>query len=206
MGQNPIASIMQFLNPKGTLSSGRGDPQGSMYMSQRHGERYATAYNGNIGWAANQAAVTTSAGLATTYLGICLSNPAGSGKNLAVGKVAATINVAPAALTFIGLITGFAAGGVTVHTTPLTVQNGLVGQSAAALVGLADAACTLVGTPTWADFLVETPSATGVPLTAKWDYEGGLILPPGAYAAIGTSIAGPTSGFWGMIQWEENPV
>lgn len=188
------------------------DAQGALYETERHGYGYGTAYNGNSYWGANQTGVTTSAGLATTYVGLCLSNPAGSGKNLAIGKVSAYLTVAPAAVLGVGLIVGYSAAGVVTHTTALSVYSDLIGATAAAPngtnvgtpVGLVDGACTIVGTPLWYQRLgVGLVSAN---LLSVWeDLNGGIILPPGAYLAIGTNVAGPTSGFWGAIQWEENP-
>lgn len=202
MPQGPISTTVAVNDETNASVPLKCDILGSQYVGQRHGKYYGAANSGDGGWGANQAGATTSAGLATTYTGLVLSNPAGSGKNLVVQKVSAIFDVAPAALTGVGLIVGYAAGGVTVHTTPLTVENQEIGASASALVGLVDAAATLVGTPAWRQWLTETPSATGV-VSYSTDIDGEIILPPGAYLAIGTTIAGPTSGFWGSISWEE---
>src|SRR5271155_238510 len=43
---------------------------------------YEQALRGNMFAVSNQAAVTTSAGLTTTFTGLSVANPAGSGKNL----------------------------------------------------------------------------------------------------------------------------
>lgn len=205
MSQNPIATQSFVKTPAGTIGVNRGDAQGSSYTAQRHGERYAAAYAGTLGFAANQAGATLSVGLATTYVGLCLSNPAGSGVNLAVQRVKGLCNVAVTAVTAFGLIAGFAAGGVTAHTTPATVQSSIIGGAATGLKGLVDTACTLVGTPFWADWIAEGLAATTV-LQFDQNYQGALLVPPGGYVAIGSSLAGPTSGFFGSILWEENPV
>lgn len=189
-------------NPAGFRAALIVDAQGAQTVAQRHGKYFEGAYAGSTGWAANPTAVTTSAGLATTYVGICLSNPANSGMKLVVQRVSGIILVAPATVTGLGLIVGFAAGGITAHTTALTVGNSVVGTSAPALVGLVDSACTLVGTPAWERWLSETPTATTL-LSFTHDLDGDLILPPGAYCAIGTTIAGPASGFQGAFKWEE---
>jgi len=204
MPQNPIATTVAK-GPSGSQSSALLDSQGAMSTALRHGKYYAASKAGVVGIGANPTAVTTSAGLATTYVGCCLSNPAASGKNLIVQRVAAQQIVAPSTVTGYGLIVGFAAGGITVHTTPLTVLSALVGASAAALVGLVDSACTLVGTPDWARWLAETLVATDL-ASFSVDVDGEIILPPGAYCAIGSTIAGPASGFQGSISWEEEPV
>jgi len=201
-----IAATVQLPNKAVALQ--KGDAQGAAVVAQRHGDQYEAAYAGSIGMAANPglSGITTSAGLATTYLGICLSNPAGSGKNLSVLRVSGQIIVAPATLTGYGLITGYAAGGITVHTTPLTVQQALIGQVAGdPLVGLVDSACTLVGTPIWSDWLGVTPAATSV-LSFSRAVGGAILIPPGGYMAVGSNIAGPAAGFLGSVVWEENPA
>lgn len=206
MPQNNL--FFQTQGPSGAYVPQTGDAQGAVWNTQRHGKYYAGAYakvgaQSATGWAANQAAVTTSAGLATTYVGICLSNPAASGKNLVVQKVSALITVVPAAFTGLGLITGYLAAGITVHTTPLTPATAMIGGAATNLVGLVDAACTLVGTPVWKQWIGQTPTATSSPSQVVYDVDGEIILIPGAYMAIGTTVASPTSGFWGTIAWEE---
>lgn len=212
MAQGPL-SYNNAQNPSKVRVPENLDAQGALLTAARHGACYETAYLGNSYWGANQTGVTTSAGLATTYVGLCLSNPAGSGKNLAIGKVSAYLTVAPAAVLGVGLIVGYSAAGVVTHTTALTVYSDLIGATAGAgangtnvgtPVGLVDGACTIVGTPLWYQRLgVGLVSAN---LLSVWeDINGGIVLPPGAYLAIGTNVAGPTSGFWGSIQWEENP-
>lgn len=205
MPQGPIPSQGYVLNNAKVAAPLHAGQQGDQYTSSRHGVYYNPAYLGMGGLAANPSGVTTSAGLATTYVGICLSNPAGSTVNLEILRVSGSFIVAPATVTGIGLITGYAAGGITAHTTPLTVQTSLVGPTASTLQGLVDSACTLVGTPVWSAWLAETPLATTLPV---WnvDLEGSIIIAPGGYIAIGTTIAGPSSGFVGGFCWAEAPL
>ena len=153
--------------------------------------------------AANQAGVTTSAGLATTYVGLVLSNPAGSGIGLLLRRVAGAFIVAPATVTGFNLIVGYSAAGIVTHTTALTPFSGEIGLGPTPAAKL-DSAATLVGTPAYSMVLAETPTATTL-LSFSVDLNGTIILPPGAYAAIGTTIAGPASGFQGSFQWQEAP-
>lgn len=191
-------------SPSNSLGPFIGDKQGATVFTSAHGSKYWSAYNTKLFCAANSAGVTTSAGLATTYLGICLSNPAASGVNLSIRRVAGSFIVAPSTVTGLNLITGFLAAGITTHTTALTPQSSLIGNVAAPL-GKVDSACTLVGTPVYTAILGQTPLATTLP-TFTTDFDDGIILIPGAYAAIGTTIAGPASGFMGSIEWAEWPV
>lgn len=204
MGQNPLGFWAR--NISGTaFTGGKTDASGALWDSARHPVNYAAAYNGAIGMVSNASGVTTSAALATTYVGLCLSNPAASGKNLVLINVSGLFNVVPAAFTMLNLITGFSSAGVVTHTTALTVLSSIVGGSAAGLVGLADSACTIVGTPAWSAVLSETNTATTSTSFSK-DFNGAILIPPGGYAAIGTSIASPASGFWGSMVWGEEPV
>ena len=176
-------------------------PQITGQTTQSHADKYGSAYAGRVFFASSAVPVTTSAGLTLTYTGLCLSNPVGSGKNLAIQVVTANLVVATAALTALGLIVGYASGGITVHTTPIVPSSSFV--NGAAPVGLVDAACTLVGTPVWYRYLAVTPSATGV-TSFQTDLLGGLIIPPGGFVALASSIAGPAAGLVGSIEWEEN--
>lgn len=190
--------------PNGALSANSLGKQGDLLISQFHGEMYHQAYTNALFVGANPSGVTTSAALATTYVGLCLSNPAANTVNLVIRRVAGAFIVAPSTITGFNLITGYVAGGVTVHTTALTPISTLIGTGTAPTAKL-DSACTLVGTPIYTMPLGETPTAT-TSLSFSVDLEGSIILPPGAYAAIGTTIAGPSSGFMGAFQWEEVAV
>jgi|SRR6185312_15386147 len=205
MAQNPISATIAanlFGSPK-TQKQLAVDPSGFALVAQGVAPLYEASYNATQFTAANPSGVTTSAALATTYVGICLSNPIANTKNLAVLRVHAHLVVEPAALLGVGVIAGSSAAGITVHTTPITtLANAKIG--GAAPVGLVDSACTLVGTPYWADWLGSATTATTGPFVRE--YNGELIIPPGGYIAIGTSAAGPASGFLGSIHWLELPV
>lgn len=201
MPQNPIAFLTR--NAKtGSIASGAVGQQSELFVGQRHGAHYEAAYAGRtfMGMNPTGSPVTTSAALATTYVGLCLSNPAASGKSLVVVNVSAALQVAPSTITTMGLIWGYAAGGVTVHTTPLTPVCSFINGTAG--VGLLDSACTLVGTPAWARVLGQAPTAT-TSFAISANIDGSIVIPPGGYVAIGTNIAGPTSGFVGSMLWEE---
>jgi len=178
-------------------------PQGDRMVSQLHGKLYEQAQRQQLFFAASQAATTTTIALATTYTGLCLSNPAGNTKKLAVRQVGIALSVAPAGIAAIGLGGGYAAAGVVTHTTALTTYCTDIGNGAAA-TGLADGAATLVGTP-----LVIMPIIGGFTAGALYshggvvDMEGAIVLNPGAYCFIYTLTV--VVGFFG-ITWEEMPV
>lgn len=226
MGQNPLGFFAQKFS--GALGGGKLGAQGDIAGSQRHGKRYWSIYgapantigsvttpaqSGSNFRGSNSAGATLSAALATTYVGLCLSNPAGSTVNLVVKKVTGVIIIAPAAELALGLITGWSAAGVVIHTTAINthIVNGYVGAAtvSGSIVGPAsqanlDAACTIVGTPLWDRWLSCGPASTNN-VTFNEDTEDDLIVPPGGYVAVGANAAGPAAGFLGTFQWEELP-
>lgn len=182
------------------------DPQGALPNAAQHGGLFGASSGGRLMQGGNQfaAPATLSVALNTTYVGLCLSNPANSGVNLSLLRVAGLLVVAPAALTALGLITGWTNAGIVTHTTPLAPRNAFLHM--AAPVGLLDQACTIGGNganaPAWSRWFGVTPGATSVFSFAE-NIDGGLIIPPGGYACVGSSIAGPASGFLGSMVWEE---
>lgn len=196
MPQNTAAPIFGQ-NPSNALVSGT--------MSYA-GELHVNVGGRQLFMAANQTGVTLSAALATTYVGICLSNPAGNASgslpiNFLLRRVSGIVTVAPAALIAFNLITGYLAAGITTHTTPLAIRSGLVGTGPTG-TGKVDSACTLVGTPVWAMPLSASPVTANSP-GFNIDLNGAIVIPPGGYVAIGATVAGPASGFFGGISWQE---
>lgn len=196
----------------GTIQPGRTSRDGSFVSINSGGDYEELAYRGLLFQGANQGpgGTTTTIGLATTYTGLCVNNPANSGKNLVMYNFGCSVVGAPAALSTIGLLAGYAVGGVTVHTTPLVPLNMLVNQTIATGVAKVDAACTLVGTPfllmpfatipiTGATAQVVNPAVSGVFVELK----GNIILPPGAFVALYTSTVLTVIG--GFI-WAEKPI
>ena len=222
MGQNPLGFFAQ--NFLGKLGGGRIGVQTDLWTSQRHGKHYDAVYGtpaigstaakaGSVFRGASQAGATLSNALATTYVGLCLSNPAASGVNLVVKRVTGVLTVAPTGFIALGLITGWSAAGVVTHTTSLNadiisayVGGAASGGSIVAPAPLAnlDAACTIVGTPLWDRWLVGSLT-TANPNSFNADLDDNIIVPPGGYVAVGANEAGPTSGFWGSFMWEELP-
>lgn len=201
MPQGPFqTAIARAKNGIGAWTSAMLGYGGQLVGGNLHGSKYLNTQGAATFAGANQAGATLSAALATTYTGLVLSNPAASGKNLSVNRVTGGIIVAPAAALGLGLIVGYAAGGITAHTTPLTPLNMLL--NGAAPVGKLDAAATLVGTPAWSQWIAAN-TATTAGYSFNLNVDGGIVIPPGGYVAIGASVAGPASGFVGSIEWEE---
>jgi hypothetical protein len=119
---------------------------GDGIVSELHGRYYEQAYRRNLFNAANQAATTTTAALATTYTGLCLSNPIGSGINIVLTKVGYAFTVAFPAAASIGLMCGYNSSTNVTHTTPGTPRANFFGVGSAGL-GLVDTACTMPTAP-----------------------------------------------------------
>jgi hypothetical protein len=193
----------------GTLIPGRAGQLGDTIVSELHGRYYETTYRRNLFNAANQAATTTTVGLATVYTGLCLSNPVGSTVNLILTKIGFSFIVAFPAAAAIGLMAGYNSGTNVTHTTPGTPRNMFFGAGAAGQ-GLVDTAATLPTAPFvthvfgsgYTGAITTTPQVSPTII----DLEGGLLLPPGGYAAIYTSTVSGTSGFFGSMIWEEVPA
>lgn len=169
--------------------------RGALFQATRNARRF---------FAGNQAATAISVALATTYTGVCISNPAGSTVYLSIDWVSFALSVAPAAIAPIGVITGYAVAGVVTHTTPLTPACALLGNTATPQAK-ADAACTIVGTPVWTPpWLQGGFTAAALPSQSDvfCDLKGSIVVPPGGYIAIGALTA--VTGF-GAIGWEEIP-
>ena len=186
----------------------RMDHQGAQVVSPLRGKGYESAYRGKSFSGANQAGATTTVGLATTYTGLCLSNPIGSGVNLVVNKVSAVFLVAFAAASAVGIMVGYSATTDVTHTTPGAPKNN---KYTGAYTGVAkiDTAATLPVAPVVHSLFASGLTGaitTGQQITgAMVDMDGSLIIPPGGYCAIYTSTASGASSMLASFNWDEVP-
>jgi hypothetical protein len=192
----------------GLQAVGRAGNMGDAIVSELHGRYYEATYRRAMFNAAITGQITT-VGLATTYTGLCLSNPVGSTVNVVINKVGFAFIVAFAAGATIGLMTGYNAGTNVTHTTPVTPRNQFFGVGASG-VALVDSSATLPTAPTLNTILAAglTGAITTVPLIGPSvvDLEGSIILPAGAYCAFYTStVSGAAAGAF-SFSWEEVPV
>lgn len=182
----------------------RGTAEGGLVTQSFLGKYHEAARRGIMFTAANVAAKATSVALTTTYTGLCISNPAGSGKNLVMLGFQYAISVAEAAIATQHLIAGYTSAGVVTHTEALAapgIRNCLIG-SGTASVANADSECTIVSPgylmPVRGGF---TAGALGGPGTGTIiDLDGMFVIPPGGWIANGSLTA--TTGFAGFV-WAE---
>lgn len=171
--------------------------QGELMMSELHGRFYEQSLRGNMYRIANQAAVSTTAGLATTWTGLAISNPAGSGVNAVVNLFTAA-QIAAGVAGAIGIMTGSGAA-----AGSLVPKNAIVSGTTGKVIASAGATIT---TPVL-DFVfgqVGSVATTAYGLTPGLvvDLGGSLIVPPGFYAATFTTAA-TTTALAFSFQWEE---
>lgn len=174
--------------------------QGSAITDNLHGTYYEQAYRGNMYHVANQAAVSTTAALATTWTGLAISNPSGSGVNAVINYFTCT-QFAVGAAGAVGIMTGSGAAAGTLVPRP-SIIGGVAGKVTAS-AGATIATPVLDITVGQVGSLATT--GYGLVIGVTFDLQGSLIIPPGFYAASYTTVATTTALIFGF-QWEEIPV
>lgn len=184
------------------LVAARMGRQGDQLVSGLHGKLFEQALRGNLFSVANQAAVTTTAALATTYTGLVVGNPAGSGVNLAVAKFQCA-QFAVGAAGAVGIMTG---PSTTAITDTLVPRNAKVG--GARSLAVANAGQT-IGTPVLERIFGEVGSLAttgyGLQQGIDADLDGSLIIPPGCFMAAYTTVVTTSALLFGFM-WEEVPI
>jgi len=185
----------------GTTQPIRQGKSGDVIVQELHGRYFEQVYRGNVYSAANQAAQAISVALNTTYTGLMLYNPIGSNVVLSILKVKFALSVAPAAISCLGLISGFQTAAPS-GLTSLTPVNNQVGNAQTGVAQVYSAAT--IATPIWRQMLEDgfTAGALKSP-TGPVDLEGMIIVKPGGFVAIGALTA--VTGI-GSIAWEEIPL
>ena len=190
---------------KGAQAIARGTTDSALVVAQASGKYIEAVKEGHVFVGANQAAAALTAGFATTYTGLVLSNPRTSQVNLALLRAGFTLSAVASAASAIGLMTGI--NPTTEIVASITPRNRLVGGPAgsarvSASVDLTGGVPVLEQLLTQLGTLATTGQAIGQ--LAEIDLDGSLILPPGAYVAF-WSAAAFTAAFWGSFMWEEIP-
>jgi hypothetical protein len=207
--QNQVGPIAtnQSISP-GILAPMRAGNMGDAIVSELHGRYYETTYRRNTFSGATQTGQTTSAGLTTAFVGLCLSNPIGSPVNLVVMKHGYTFLVAFAAASAIGLAYGYNAATAPTQGAVITPKNNFLNGPNG--YGLLTTTSTLPTAATIQHLL--GAGLTGAITTAPGgldnivDLEGSVIVPPGGYVVTYTSTASGATGAFYSFTWEEVPV
>ena len=192
----------------GATTDLRLDRSSAQVITDGHGRYVEAVYRGTIFTVSNTAAAALS-NASTTATGLILSNPAGSGKNIFLLEVtfiqtstaAASAN---AGITLAANINPVAT--VVTHTTPITINPGLLGGTAAS-IAKADSAATLPAAPTIVRAIwqpsVSATATTGIPPFIKDDIGGAIAISPGCTLSL--SALGAVSGI-ATFTWEELPI
>lgn len=185
----------------------RSGKYGDAIVSSLHGRYYEQTYNGNMFFVASPSVITTTVGLATTYTGLSLSNPIGSGVNLVLNKC--TFNQSVIQVTqpeAYAIATGFSATTNNTHSTALTIHTCKVGSGLTSQAFADSTNTTLAAAPVYTHFIGAT-SGTATDATFNViDLEGSIILMPGAFACWVTPAQASVAGMWFSFQWEEVPL
>ena len=173
-------------------------------VSQRKAPYANITFKQNLYVAANQAVVTTTAALATTYTGLCVSNPATNTKKLVLLEFGWGQHAAAAAGN-IGIMGGAISAAMAVSAAAAIVPKNMYMGSANASVAIVDDGCT-IATPVLYKVFGSTGSVatTGYgthPLTMV-DLKGSIIVPPGYFVASYISVI-TTSALAFYFAWEE---
>lgn len=203
-----MATVQSQVGPQalqnGATVTERLDRVAAKVVTDAHGRYREATYQKSM-YSGSITGQTTTVGLATTYTGLCLSNPVGSNVVLSVNKVGFGFTVVWAGVAAVGLMTGYNSSTNVTHTTPVTPRNRYF-TGAGGGVGLLDSSATLPTAPTLDQvFAAATTATAAVPPLVQgfYDLEGSLELPPGAYAAFYTSVASGTNSGSLSMQWEE---
>jgi len=192
----------------GSQTIARFGNMGDQIVSELHGRYYEATYRRTMFYAANPTGVTSTAvtsGTTTAITGFSLFNPINSVVNVVINKVGYMVTVAPAAVMPMFLAVGYNSGTAAATTTALTARNGYVGVGASGY-------CTpfSVATAATAPNFTHALGTVFTTLTSNGptfvDLEGSVILPPGGYAYICSTVASGASGFFASASWEEVPL
>lgn len=195
-----------------TLQDGASSPvrlsrSGAVSVADVQARFYEAVARGKVWGVANQAGITTQAGLSATTPALTLFNPKGSGVNGVIWFAGANNSVAfaAAALIWLGANTDIAAADVTGTATTahrnLLLGNGsqpairplLAATLPAAPIAIASIGVGLTGAIT---------TLPVVPTVGRW-FDGSLVLAPGSAISFQTSAASGATGFFGEFVWEE---
>lgn len=191
----------------GATEEARGAKTGGLLVAQDVARFQQAVESGNVFSVANQAGVTSQAGLSATTPVLTLYNPLGSGKNTIIWYAGCIFTVAFAAAAAVFVAVGSTVQSAAVTGTLTTAHRNMkVGatQNPACRTFLA---ATLPEAPVAVGLLGVglTGAITTIPALqplGRW-YDGGLVLQPGTNLSLQTSTACGASAMFCEYIWEE---
>ena len=194
----------------GKTAAGQGlpvlvDSNGKLITKCVGGAYYENRRNTYI--AANQTGCVWTVGLATTYTGLCLTNPLGSGKNLSILGVSHQEVVAPTGIAAVYLAGLYHATAVT-QSVASTILRASIGPAQSASVALAATGATLPAAPKILLNLTAGHTSAALSTSASPAFipiNGLIVVEPGSFLIIANFTIGVAVGQQGAIIWEEIP-
>lgn len=179
---------------------------GELGISQILPKYAAMAWSGLMYYAANTATQALSAA-STTFTGLAVGNPVGSGKNLVIVDAAWGIGVAASAVatprlgyaTIVALTTGNSTGPKGASVLAGTGSSSVANVGASGSLGAAPVTLRALSGIQWV-----TADVVVAQIYAKDEIAGAIIIPPGQMITI-DSVTGAASGV-GSISWLELPI
>jgi hypothetical protein len=195
------------------LLNGRSGQLGDMIVSELHGRYYETNYRQNVFTLSlvTAAAITAYTGAAAGTPMLAVFNPSGSTKNLAILKAsfANVVSASAAGTVAFGLYFGTTTT-ITQPTTSAPFNMATLQQSGSFATGFRNVALTSGSGASsvipLGSYYFGTAVGSAVVSSGPVFLEGAVIIPPGAYMALGGSSALTSATWIGSLTWEEIPV
>ena len=180
-----------------------GDQFNQLIALAQGGRLQRACEEGRLFTANNATKVATSAGITTTWTGLAVSNPSGSGKNFIMHEFGFGQMLASDTIGAIGLQTA----SIAAPAKGITVYNALDGESNALSAAYADDGATLVSPLLKRIFAsYDDAAAAGEnPAPNIYNLNGSLVIPPGRTVATYTTLA-TTACYVFYFIWEEIAV
>jgi hypothetical protein len=199
----------------GTQAPLRQGNMGEQIISSLHDTNYEATYRRAFFTASMQGVIATAtiAGVNVSTTGApVIYNPIGSGVNVVLSKVGVGFALTPATQVIYGLATGYNASTAPSGTlTSITPKSRFIGVGATPLAQVyCSAAITLPTVPT-VDAVFGTVGQGAITTSqvgagGVFEVDGGIVLPPGAYAIIWTHAIMLASSLIASYSWEEIPI
>lgn len=192
-------------NADGAQIVARGGKTGAQVVADAHGRYFEAVARGNVYTACNQSSTTFTLFGTTTATGFLLSNPSGSGKNLAILQIGyARVTAESAAIEQL-VLSGAYASQTLSSLTALSTRSMLVGSNATG-VGVAYSAATLsaagvIIAPAFVPSVSATAPVNNGPM-AMVDYGGSIVIAPGSWLQLAAGFTNTLAGIASMT-WEE---
>lgn len=191
----------------GSQSLFRLGKTGDIITSQAHGRLYEAASRGKL--FCNYAPAVAMSAPATAAIGNIVWNPPGSGVNLAIGNVQVQCIVTDTDALSVNMCYSVQSTVPTTTSASVTypLLLGAVGGSGGGQAkGYGIATISVAATPIYSLFHLTAAIATTGVDGLQYDFQGGLVVPPGYLISLHSIAAAAASGVTSTICWEEIPI